>query len=261
MPYATLLYEVEADGIAVVTINRSDKMNALNAIVVAELGLVAHQVAADDAVHSVIITGAGSKAFVAGADISELAAVGEHDGEELSRRGSLAFLAFERLHKPVIAAVNGFALGGGCELAMACHIRFAAPNAKFGQPEVKLGLIPGYGGTVRLPRLIGRGRALELLLSGNVIDAEEAFRIGLVNRIVPSDQLLEEARKLLRTIAQQSPTAVRVVLETVESTLDLDMEGALNNESWQFGRQCGTADKQEGTAAFLAKRPAVFPGQ
>ena len=261
MAYSTLLYELGADGIAVVTINRPDKLNALNATVFAELADVVHQIAGDDAVHGVIITGAGSKAFVAGADISELATVGARDGEELSRRGSVVFLAIEHLRKPVLAAVNGFALGGGCELAMACHIRLAAPTAKFGQPEVKLGLIPGYGGTVRLPRLIGRGRALELLLCGNPIDADEAFRLGLVNRIVPSEQLLDEARKMLGTIGQQGPSAVRTVLETVATTLDMEMEEALNHESIQFGRQCGTDDKQEGTAAFLAKRPAVFPGR
>jgi len=261
MAYSTLLYALEADGIAVVTINRPDKLNALNATVFAELAEVVHHIGEDEAVHGVIITGAGGKAFVAGADISELATVGERDGEQLSRRGSCVFLAIEHLHTPVIAAVNGFALGGGCELAMACHLRFASPNAKFGQPEVKLGLIPGYGGTVRLPRLIGRGRALELLLSGNTIDADEALRLGLVNRVVPSEQLLEEARKLLRTIGQQGPSAVRTVLEAVTNTLDMEMEDALNQESIRFGQQCATDDKQEGTAAFLAKRPAVFPGR
>lgn len=261
MAFTTLLYEIEADGIAVVTVNRPDKLNALNATVIGELAEVAKQIGDDPAVRGVIITGAGSKAFVAGADIGELLEVDERSGEGLSERGNRAFLTIEQLLKPVVAAVNGFALGGGCELAMACHIRFAAPNARFGQPEVKLGLIPGYGGTVRLPRLIGRGRALELLMTGGMIDAEEAHRIGLVNRVVPADQLLEESRKLLRTIAEQSPTAVRAVLETVDTTVDMEMEEALSYESRQFGWQCRTADKAEGTAAFLAKRPAVFPGQ
>lgn len=261
MTFSTLLYSLEADGIAVVTVNRPDKMNALNAAVFTELAEVAKQVAQDDAVHGVILTGAGPKAFVAGADISELAAVNAREGEELARRGSAVFLAFERLTKPVIAAVNGFALGGGCELAMACHIRLAAPNARFGQPEVKLGLIPGYGGTVRLPRLIGRGRALELLLTGNIIDADEAYRIGLVNRVVPAESLLDGARALLRTIALQSPTAVRAVIETVDNGLDRTMDEALAEEAKQFGWQCGTEDKQEGTAAFLGKRPTLFPGK
>jgi enoyl-CoA hydratase len=261
MTYSTLLYALEADGIAVVTVNRPDKLNALNATVIQELAEVARQVEQDDAVRGVIITGAGAKAFVAGADIAELSTVGEKEGEELSRLGSNAFLAFEQLVKPVIAAVNGFALGGGCELAMACHIRLAAPNAKFGQPEVKLGLIPGYGGTVRLPRLVGRGRALELLLSGNMIDAEEAYRIGLINRVVPAESLLDEARALLRTIGQQSPSAVRAIIETVDMALDMEMDEALSYESKQFGWQCRTEDKQEGTAAFLGKRAAVFPGK
>jgi enoyl-CoA hydratase len=261
MTYSTLLYALEADGIAVVTVNRPDKLNALNATVISELAAVARHAEQDDAVHGLIITGAGPKAFVAGADINELAAVDEKGGEEMSRHGSDAFLAIEQLVKPVVAAVNGFALGGGCELAMACHIRLASPNAKFGQPEVKLGAIPGYGGTVRLPRLVGRGRALELLLTGNMIDADEAYRIGLVNRVVPAESLLDAARALLRTIGAQSPTAVRAVIETVDMALDMELDEALSYESKQFGWQCRTEDKQEGTAAFLAKRPAVFPGK
>jgi enoyl-CoA hydratase len=173
----------------------------------------------------------------------------------------MAFRAIEQLSKPVVAAVNGFALGAGCELAMACHIRIASPNAKFGQPEVKLGLIPGYGGTVRLPRLVGRGRALELLLSAKVIDAEEAARIGLVNRVVPESQLLDAAAELLRAIVAQGPLAVALCIETVDRALDTTLDNGLGIEAANFGRACGSQDKNEGTRAFLEKRPAVFSGK
>ncbi|HEU4762554.1 MAG TPA: enoyl-CoA hydratase-related protein, partial [Gemmatimonadales bacterium] len=199
MSYDTLLFDV-TDHIALVTINRPDKLNALNVTVIRELGDMAEQVASDDAMHGLIITGAGDKAFVAGADISEIAEQGPLDGAGRSRTGQAVFRKIEMLGKPVIAAVNGFALGGGCELAMACHIRLAAENARFGQPEVKLGISPGYGGTVRLPRLVGRGRALELLLTGAMIDATEAYRIGLANRVVPAGQLLAEASAMMKQI-------------------------------------------------------------
>ncbi len=192
MAYETILYDV-ADGLARITVNRPDKLNALNGTVIGELGAAAEALAADTAVRAVILTGAGPKAFVAGADIGELTSQGPLDGKGRARAGQLVFRAFEQLNKPVIAAVNGFALGGGCELAMACHIRIASDGAKFGQPEVRLGLLPGYGGTVRLPRIVGKGRALELLLTGAIIDAAEAWRIGLVSRVVPADRLLAEA--------------------------------------------------------------------
>ena len=195
--FTTLLFDI-ADGVATVTVNRPEKLNALNATVISELGEAVEKIAADSAIRAVILTGAGGKAFVAGADISELAQCDAGNAERLSRTGSAIFRAYERLPKPVIAAVNGFALGGGCELAMACHVRLASENAKFGQPEVKLGTSPGYGGSVRLPRLIGRGRATELLATGGMIDAAEAYRIGLVNRVVHFDQLMDEARKLAR---------------------------------------------------------------
>src|SRR5688500_14382040 len=206
MAYTTLLFDV-ADGIARVTVNRPDKLNALNATVLAELSDAVGRIETDDAIRGVILTGAGPKAFVAGADIGEIAAQGPVDGKARSLEGQRVFRALERCGKPVVAAVNGFALGGGCELAMACHLRVASESARFGQPEVKLGIGPGYGGTVRLPRLVGRGRALELLLTGQRIDAEEAWRIGLVNRVVSAERLLAEAELLLRSILEQGPLA------------------------------------------------------
>ena len=261
MEYSTLLLDIDAHGIALATINRPDKLNALNAEVIADLGRLAEAVEQDTAVRALIITGAGPKAFVAGADISELAAVSGGEGKHLAERGQAVFRAIERLHKPVIAAVNGFALGGGCELAMACHLRLAAPNAKFGQPEVKLGLIPGYGGTVRLPRLVGRGIALELLLTARMVDAEEAARIGLVNRVVAAENLLEEARTMARTILDMGPIAIGLCLDQVDRGLDASMDEALQLEAEAFGAACASEDKAEGTAAFLEKRPAKFPGR
>src|ERR671911_2135400 len=208
MPYTTLLFEMH-DAVAIVTVNRPEKLNALNAAVIAELGDVADRIGKDPAIRGMILTGAGPKAFVAGADIGEIAAQGPVDGKERSLEGQRAFRSLERCGKPVIAAVNGFALGGGCELAMACHLRVASEAARFGQPEVKLGIGPGYGGTVRLPRLVGRGRALELLLTGAMIDAQEAWRIGLVNRVVPAERLLEESETGLREILANGPLAIR----------------------------------------------------
>jgi enoyl-CoA hydratase len=257
----TVRFDLADDGIAVVTVNRPDKLNALNAAVIAELAAAARRIADDDAVRAAVVTGAGPKAFVAGADVSELAELGRGEGLEFAQRGSRVFREIEQSRKPVVAAVNGFALGGGCELAMACHFRLASPNARFGQPEVKLGVIPGYGGTVRLPRLVGRGRALELLLTGNLIDAEEAHRIGLVNRVVPAEKLLDEARALLRTVLAQSPEAVRLVLETVDRAADLPLDEALAAEAAAFGASCATGDRLEGTRAFLERRPPAFRGR
>jgi enoyl-CoA hydratase len=217
-------------------------------------------VESDDAVRGVILTGAG-KAFAAGADIAELADQGPMEGKARSLTGQRVMRRLERCGKPVVAAVNGFALGGGCELAMACHIRIASENAKFGQPEVKLGLAPGYGGTVRLPRLVGRGRALELLLTGAMIDAQEAYRIGLVNRVVPADRLLAESEAMIRTILEQGPLAVRLVLEAVETGLDLSVDEALLLEANHFALLSSTADMREGMAAFLAKRKPQFEGR
>lgn len=260
MPYTTLLYEV-SDGIARVTLNRPDKLNALNAALIAELGAAVAELERAPEVHGAILTGAGSKAFAAGADIAELAEQGPLDGYRRALAGQAVFRRLERCGKPVVAAVNGFALGGGCELAMACHLRVASETARFGQPEVKLGLAPGYGGTVRLPRLVGRGRALELLLTGAVIDAAEAHRIGLVNRVVPADRLLAESEALLRAILEQAPLAVRAILELVDAGLDLGLDQALGLEAERFGLLAATADMREGTAAFLAKRPPRFQGR
>src|ERR671910_398767 len=237
----TLLFEL-SDGIAWITINRPDKLNALNATVIAELGDAITRVETDAAVRGVILTGAGAKAFVAGADITELSEQTPMEGRARSLLGQQAFRRLERCGKPVIAAVNGFALGGGCELAMACHIRLAAEHARFGQPEVKLGIGPGYGGTVRLPRLVGKGRALEVLLTGQMIDAQEAYRIGLVNRVVPADRLMRESEQILRSILENGPLAVRACLEAVDAGLDMGMDQALLLEANLFGLLSGTTD-------------------
>lgn len=255
----TLLFEL-SDRIARITINRPDKLNALNATVIAELGDAVTRVETDAAIGAVILTGAGQKAFVAGADISELAGQTPLDGKARSILGQQVFRRLERCGKPVIAAVNGFALGGGCELAMACHIRLAAEHAKFGQPEAKLGIGPGYGGTARLPRLVGKGRALELLLTGGMIDAAEAHRIGLVNRVVPGDRLLPEAEALARAILENGPLAIQACLEAVDAGLDASLDQALLLEANHFGLLSASSDMKEGTKAFLEKRKPVFKG-
>ena len=260
MAYTTLLFEV-SDAIATITINRQEKLNALNATVIAELGDAAARLRDDAAIGGAILTGAGPKAFVAGADIGEIAAQGPVDGKARSLAGQRVFRDLERCGKPVIAAVNGFALGGGCELAMACHLRIASEAARFGQPEVKLGIGPGYGGTVRLPRLVGRGRALELLLTGQMIDAQEAHRIGLVNRVVPADRLLPESEGLLRAILENGPLAIRACLEAVDAGLDTGLDEALLLEANLFGLLSGTSDMREGTAAFGEKRKPAFRGE
>ncbi len=260
MSFSTLLFDVTG-GIARITINRPDKLNALNAVVIRELGEAAARVEAEPEIRGAIVTGAGRKAFVAGADIAEIADQGPLDGRARALEGQRVFRRLERCGKPVIAAVNGFALGGGCELAMACHLRVAGEGAKFGQPEVKLGIGPGYGGTVRLPRLVGKGRALELLLTGRMIDAQEAHRIGLVNRVVPDGQVPAEAEALLRAILENGPLAVRACLDLVDSGLDMGLDEALLAEAGWFGLLSGTDDMREGTKAFLEKRPARFQGQ
>jgi enoyl-CoA hydratase len=256
---STLLFEL-TDRVCRLTVNRPDKLNALDAIVIAELGDAVTRIETDSAVRGVLVTGAGSKAFVAGADIGELSAQSPMEGKARATVGQMVFRRLERCGKPVVAAVNGFALGGGCELAMACHIRIASDQARFGQPEVKLGIAPGYGGTVRLPRLVGKGRALELLLTGRVIDAEEAFRIGLVNRVVPADRLLAESEALLRSILENGPLAIRACLEIVDAGLDIGLDEALLLEASQFGLLSATADMREGTKAFIEKRKAGFKG-
>jgi enoyl-CoA hydratase len=260
MAFSTLLYAV-SDGIARITLNRPDKLNALNGVVIAELGDAIGHVEGDPGVRGVILTGAGPKAFVAGADVTEIAEQGATEGKARALTGQLVFRRLERCGKPVIAAVNGFALGGGCELAMACHLRVASESAKFGQPEVKLGIGPGYGGTVRLPRLVGKGRALELLLTGQMIDAQEAWRIGLVNRVVPADRLLDEAEQLLRTILENGPLAIRACLEAVDAGMEMSLDQALLLEANHFGLLSGTGDMREGTRAFLEKRKPVFQGK
>ena len=256
---STLLFEL-TDGIARITVNRPDKLNALNAIVIAELGDAVTRIETDSAVRGVILTGAGPKAFVAGADISELTDQGATGGRARALAGQQVFRRLERCGKPVIAAVNGFALGGGCELAMACHLRMASEQAKFGQPEVKLGIAPGYGGTVRLPRLVGKGRALELLLTGEMIDAQEALRIGLVNRVVPADRLLADTEAVLRTILANGPLAIRACLEAVDNGLEMTVDQALLFEANYFGLLSATEDMREGTRAFAEKRKPSFKG-
>jgi enoyl-CoA hydratase len=260
MTYQTLLVDV-TDGVATVTVNRPDKLNALNDAVVAELAAAAAALRADPAVRGVVLTGAGSKAFVAGADIAELSGQDGHAARARSLRGQAMVAAFETMGKPVVAAVNGFALGGGCELAMGCHVRVASETAKFGQPEVKLGLTAGYGGTQRLPRLVGEGRALQMLVTGETIDAQEALRIGLVTRVVPADQLLAEALKLLRAILANGPVAVALTIDAVGRGLDVALADGLRIEADAFGLVAATEDMKEGTRAFLEKRAATFKGR
>jgi enoyl-CoA hydratase len=259
MPYTTLTLDV-ADRIATITVNRPDKLNALNGTVIAELGQAIDEARGRDDVAGVLLTGAG-RAFVAGADISEIATNSPIEAKRLARRGQEVFRRFETSPKPVIAAVNGFALGGGCELAMACHVRLASEHAKFGQPEVKLGLVPGYGGTQRLPRLVGKGRALQLLLTGEMIDAQEAWRIGLVNAVLPAAELLDRARAMLGQMLANAPLALALCIEAVNAGYDLSLDDALQHESTAFGLAAATEDMHEGTRAFLEKRPPSFAGK
>ena len=259
MAYQFLAVDV-AERIATITIDRPDKLNALNDATMAELGEAIEQVRRDSAVAGVVVTGAG-RAFVAGADISELRSKSGPEIYALARRGQEVFRRFETSPKPVIAAVNGFALGGGCELAMACHMRIAAEGAKFGQPEVKLGVTPGYGGTQRLTRLIGRGRALQLLLTGEMVDANEALRLGLVNRVVPTgEQAVEAARAMLAQMLANGPLALAQCIEVVNRGADIPMEEALALEASAFAMLAATEDMREGTSAFLEKRAPSFRG-
>lgn len=243
------------------TVNRPDKLNALNREVLAALERAFGEAVASAAVGAVVITGAGEKAFVAGADIAEFQGLSPAQAQALAQRGQRLFTSIEQAPKPVIAAVNGFALGGGMELAMACHLRVASETAKFGQPEVKLGLIPGYGGTQRLPRLVGRGRALELLLTGKMIDAATAAAWGLVNRVVPAPELGSAAQSLAEEILAVAPTAVRWCLEAVDRGLDAPLPVGLEGEGSLFGLCASTEDFREGVSAFLEKRPPRFPGR
>jgi len=255
-----VLYE-KKDSIAYVTLNRPKVLNALNKKTWADLRTAFEAARDDAAVRGVILTGAGDKAFIAGADISELANVSAVEAEESSTFGQEVLNLVENLGKPVIAAINGFALGGGCETAMACTIRVASEHAKFGQPEVKLGLIPGGGGTQRMPRLVGKGRALQIILSGEIISAQEAYRIGLVNEVVPAADVITRAEKILQQIFSNAPIAVKYSLEAVNKGLETSVAEGLSLEASLFGLCAGTEDKREGTQAFLQKRAPQFQGR
>ncbi len=253
---------LERDGAtAIVTVNRPKVLNALNSATLDELQATMAGLRQDDTVRCVVITGAGEKSFVAGADINELALQSPAGGREHAIRGQQVFDAIEHLGKPVIAAINGYALGGGCELAMACTIRIAAETAKLGQPEINLGLIPGYAGTQRLARIVGNGRALELLLTGDQITAQDAYRIGLVNRVVPAAELMTEARKLAAVLASKPPIAVRYILEAVHRGTEQPLREAQVFEATLFGLVASTDDMREGTSAFLQKRKPEFKGK
>jgi enoyl-CoA hydratase len=252
--------EWDAD-LAVVTIDHAEKLNALDAEIVRELAEVFESLMDDAHVRGVILTGGGEKAFVAGADIGELARLDPRSGVELARRGQGLMLRIERFPKPVLAAVGGFALGGGCELALACHLRIASENAKFALPEVGLGVIPGYGGTVRLARLVGLGRAVEMTLTGEMIAAERAREIGLVSAVVPRAELLARAKELLRRITRNGPVAIRLALESIYRALDTSTEAALDHEASLFGLVTTTEDAKEGLEAFLEKRKPGFTGR
>jgi enoyl-CoA hydratase len=260
MVYTNIQIEKRA-AVAVVTLDRPRVLNALDAATFTELDAAFEELAADSTVRVVLLTGAGERAFAAGADIRELAAADAGAGKAFSLRGQAVFRKIETLGKPVIACVRGFALGGGCELAMACTLRIAADDAKFGQPEVKLGVIPGYGGSQRLPRLVGRGAALKLLLTGAIIDATEALRIGLVDEVVPSAELMRRAETLADEVAAQAPLAIAETLRVVDEGLDLPLDLALLREADRFGHLCDSVDKAEGTKAFLEKRPPVWKGK
>ncbi len=257
MSYENLLVE-NRSGVAWLTVNRPQKLNALNHSTLNDLDAAVAAAGADDGVEAMVITGAGEKAFVAGADISELNTLGPVEAKEFALRGQSIFSRIERQPKPVIAAVNGFALGGGCELAMSCHLRIASSNAAFGQPEVKLGLIPGYAGTQRLPRLVGRGRALEILLTGRNVGAEEAFDIGLVNAVCEPAELSDTVAKLIQQILANGPLAVGHCIEAVNHGLDLPFDDACLLEATLFGVGAASEEMREGTSAFLEKRKPKF---
>src|SRR5215203_4626219 len=257
--FKTLLTSLE-NGIFIITINRPDKLNALNTDVMNDLDIVTREIEDNKNIRGVILTGSGQKGFVAGADIIEFLGLSGGEGMDLARRGQDIFFRIENCSKPVVAAVNGFALGGGCELAMACHFRIAAEHAKFGQPEVNLGLVPGYGGTQRLVQLIGKGRALELLLTGNMIDAQAALQVGLVNHVVPGEELMAKTSSILEVITAKAPIALEHCISAVNAVFDPSRNG-YEIEIEAFGRCFETEDMKEGTAAFLEKRKPAFKGR
>lgn len=260
MDLKTLLYDVDSDGVALITIDRPDKLNTLNINVLNELDLCFRNARSNKDIRGVILTGSGEKAFAAGADISQFTGLDSLSGFRFAARGQAIFDRIETMSKPVIAAVNGYALGGGSELALACHIRIASENAEFGQPEVNLGILPGFGGTQRLPRIVGIGRATEIILTGERINAQRAYEIGLVNLVVSSDTLVDRAREMIRTIAGKAPIAVALALEALRSS-DAPLAQGQRHEAALFGHACGTEDFKEGVQAFLERRKASFSGR
>jgi enoyl-CoA hydratase len=261
MSYNFISFEAGADGVAMIVVNRPEKRNALNSALIGELGDAFARVAGDPALRGLILTGAGDKAFVAGADIAEIAALTPAEARRYALRGQRVFRQLETMGKPSVAAVNGYALGGGLELAMACTVRFAVEGAQLGQPEVRLGILPGYGGTQRLPRLVGRGRALELLLSGESLSAEEALRIGLVNKVAPREKLMALSREWLAKVLANGPVAVGLVMEAVDVGLEAGQDAGMQFEAAAFGMAAATEDAREGTRAFLEKRSPAFAGK
>ncbi len=257
MSYQNLLLDLKGS-LAILKINRPDKLNALNADIINELHDAFSGFKSDDSIKAIILTGSGEKAFVAGADISELKKLDMISGKTFAEKGQSVFNLIECMDKPVIASVNGFALGGGCELALACHIRIASENARFGQPEVNLGIIPGYGGTQRLAGLINTGRAMEYILTGDMIDASEALRLGIVNHVYPQSELLAKAEEMANKIISKARHAVRLAIKAVTATKEISQREGLNYEASLFALCCGTEDFKEGTSAFLEKRKADF---
>lgn len=255
--YNNVLYQTD-NGIGMITLNRPKALNALNSELLTELNGLLDEIAQDDSVKVVIITGSGDKAFVAGADIAEMQNISPLEGRAFGKFGQAIFNKLENIPQPVIAAVNGFALGGGCELAMACDIRVASERAKFGQPEVSLGIVPGFGGTQRLPRLIGKGRAKELLYTADIINAEEAYRMGLVNKIVSADELLNTAKELAEKIMARAQAAVQLCKAAVNTGMDTDLESGIAYEAEVFGLCFASADQKEGMSAFIGKRKPNF---
>ena len=260
MTFDTLRYDLDDDGLATITVHRPDTLNALSVEVLDDLEEAFRAAGDDEHVKGVVLTGAGEKAFVAGADIRQFKELNGITGQRFAARGQAVFLQIEQMSKPVVAAVNGYALGGGCELALACHLRVASENARFAQPEVSLGIIPGYGGTQRLPRLVGHGLAAELILTGEQISAERACAIGLINKVAAQDELLEAAKEMARSITANAPLAVRYALEALRASNAL-LEQGLRCEAALFGQACATEDAQEGATAFLERREADFKGR